>query len=372
MGVFKRGATWHIRYVRDGTIVRESTGAASKRLALAILDKRKTEVAEGKHLDKQERPEMTFAELCEWYWDHHGQRKRSNGVRGRLKRLKSFFGNMPLLRITPELVNEYRQERIARDEVSERTVNRDLQELKTMFNQIIACKRWRRVLENPVSYVKLAKERNERIRYLEYGEIQKLLSAAGDHLRPIVLTALHTGMRRGEILNLLWTDVDFKNDSVHVRESKNGEGRFIPLSAELRKTLQSLPSRFLGGYVFPSYLPRRARKESNAVGQQFPFVDLKNGFSSALKTAGISDFRFHDLRHTFASQMVMSGAELNTVRELLGHKSIKMTLRYAHLSPTHKKKAIELIDAAFSTPQVTQKLTHEQTEAADNFVTLTN
>jgi len=99
---------------------------------------------------------------------------------------------------------------------------------------------------------------------------------------------------------------------------------------------------------------------------------LKNGFSSALKTAGISDFRFHDLRHTFASQMVMSGAELNTVRELLGHKSIKMTLRYAHLSPTHKKKAIELIDAAFSTPQVTQKLTHEQNRAEVDFVTLTN
>jgi integrase len=372
MGVFKRGATWHIRYVRDGTIVRESTGAASKKLAKAILEKRKTEVAEGKHLDKQERPEMTFAELCEWYWDHHGQRKRSNGVRGRLKRLKLFFGNTLLLRITPELVNEYRQERIARDQVSEQTVNRDFQELKTMFNQIISYKRWRRVLENPVSYVKLAKERNERVRYLDKQEIQKLLDSAADHLRPILVTALHTGMRRGEILNLLWTDVDFKNDNVHVRESKNGEGRFIPISVELRRNLQSLPSRFLGGYVFPSYLPRRDRKETHAVGQQHPYIDLKNSFSSALKKAGISDFRFHDLRHTFASTMVMSGADLNTVRELLGHKSIKMTLRYAHLSKHHKKKAIELIDAAFSTPQVTQKLTHEQNEAAVNFVTLTN
>jgi integrase len=372
MGVFKRGVTWYIRYTRDGTIVRESTSAGSKRLALAILDKRKTEVAEGKHLDRQERPEMTFAELSEWYWDHHGQRKRSNGVRGRLKRLKSFFGNTPLLRITPELVNEYRQERIARDQVSQQTVNRDLQELKTMFNQIISSKRWRRVLENPVSYVKLAKERNERVRYLEYEEIQKLLASAADHLRPILVMALHTGMRRGEILNLRWTDIDFKNDNVHVREAKNGEGRYIPLSAELRRILQSLPSRFLGGYVFPSRLPRRKRKESHVVGQQHSYVDLKNSFSSALTKAGISDFRFHDLRHTFASQMVMNGADLNTVRELLGHKSIKMTLRYAHLSQTHKKKAIELIDAVFSTPQVTQKLTQEQNEAAVNFVTLTN
>jgi integrase len=111
---------------------------------------------------------------------------------------------------------------------------------------------------------------------------------------------------------------------------------------------------------------------THAVGQQFPYIDLKNSFSSALKKAGIEDFHFHDLRHTFASPLVMNGADLNTVREMLGHKSIKMTLRYAHLSPTHRKKAIELIDAALSAPQVTQKLTHEQNEAAVNFVTLTN
>jgi len=124
--------------------------------------------------------------------------------------------------------------------------------------------------------------------------------------------------------------------------------------------------------VFASYLPWRDQKESLVVGQQFPYVVLKNSFSSALNKAGISDFRFHDLRHTFASQMVMNGTDLNTVRALLGQKSIKMTLRYAHPLPTDKKKAIELIDAAFSTPQVTRKLTHEQKDAVTNFVTLTN
>ena len=82
-----------------------------------------------------------------------------------------------------------------------------------MFNQIVSYKRWRRVLENPVSFVKFAKERNARIRYLEYGEIQKLLAASTDHLHSIVLTALHRDIRRGEILNLLWTDIDFKNDA---------------------------------------------------------------------------------------------------------------------------------------------------------------
>ena len=178
-------------------------------------------------------------------------------------------------------------------------------------------------------------------------------------------------MRRGELLNLLWTGVDFKTDVVHVRESKNGEGRHILISAELRKTLQSVPSRFKGGYVFPSYLPRRKRNEASTVVQH-PHVDLKNGFSAALTGAGISEFRFHDLRPTFASRLVIAGVDLNTVRELLGHKSIKMTLRYAHLSPNHRKRAIDLIGEAYALPEVTQKLTHEQTEAAVNFVTLTN
>ena len=174
-------------------------------------------------------------------------------------------------------------------------------------------------------------------------------------------------MRRGEILNLQWTDIDFKNDNVHVRESKNGEGRYVPMSSELRLTLQSSSSRFGGGYVFPSYLPRRNRNGAEVVGQH-PYTDLKNGFSSALKRTGISDFRFHDLRHTFASRLVMEGADLNTVRELLGHKSIKMTFRYAHLSPTYKKQAIKLIDQAFGGVEVTQKLTHGQAGVAKPFV----
>ncbi len=119
------------------------------------------------------------------------------------------------------------------------------------------------------------------------------------------------------------------------------------MSEKLRRTLFALPSRFAGQYVFPSHLPSR---KAEATGQR-PFTDLKTGFKKALREAAISDFRFHDLRHTFASNLVMNGADLNTVRELLGHKSIKMTLRYAHLSPSHKERAIRLIDEALDSKQ---------------------
>src|SRR5262245_28353823 len=118
MGVFRRGKTWYIRYTKDGKTVKESTHSESKKLARTILGKKKTEIAEGRHLDKLERPEMTFLELRGWYWIQHGQRKKSNGVHGTLKRLEEFFGTMKLVAITPELVNEYRGERIARDHVT--------------------------------------------------------------------------------------------------------------------------------------------------------------------------------------------------------------------------------------------------------------
>jgi integrase len=342
MGVFKRGAAWHIRYTANGRIVRESTGAESKRLAEQILAKRKAQVAEGRFLERHERPTMTLRELAVWYWENHGQRKRSNGIKGTLKRLTKYFGDTQLVEITPEDINRYRQRRVS-DGVTERTANRDLQELKSMFNRVTTDRRWRKVLENPVSYVKLGKERNERVRYLDAAQISALLENAPKHLKPILVAALHTGMRRGELLGLTWEDVNFKESLLHVRESKNGEGRYIPISGELRQVLLALPSRFGGQLVFPSHLPKRKNRDD----KQHPYRDVKNSFRAALANAGISDFRWHDLRHTFASTLVMNGADLNTVRELLGHKSIKMTLRYAHLSPKHKQAAIALIDRAY-------------------------
>jgi len=181
--------------------------------------------------------------------------------------------------------------------------------------------------------------------FLEQDEIQRLLEACDEHLRPVVICALYTGMRKSKIFNLKWRDVDLRRKTIFLRRTKNGESRHLPISGELEKVLLSLPSRFAGGYVFPSYLPRRNEDlKSGEVNE--PFTDVKNSFHKALKKAGIEDFRFHDLRHTFASHLVMSGADLNVVRELLGHKSLQMTLRYAHLSVTHKHDSICLIDKA--------------------------
>jgi len=139
---------------------------------------------------------------------------------------------------------------------------------------------------------------------------------------PILILALNTGMRKSEILWLKWHDIDFKREVIHLYDTKNAEKR--------------VPKHPSSPYIF-------CDKKGQSYG------DIKKSFLTAIEKSGIIDFHFHDLRHTFASQLVMSGVDLNTVRELLGHKSLEMTLRYSHLSPDHKKRAVDVLSMRMGT-----------------------
>ena len=163
---------------------------------------------------------------------------------------------------------------------------------------------------------------------MELNEIDRLLRECSGHLNPIVIVALNTGMRRGEILNLKWENVDTNQRLIYIMGSKSGEKREIPINNLLLELLKRLRRSSKSDYVF-------SHKDGS------PFGKVDKSFRSACKRAGIKDLRFHDLRHTFASHLVMSGVDLKTIQELLGHKSLEMTLRYAHLSPDHKRKAVD-------------------------------
>ncbi|MDO8524919.1 MAG: site-specific integrase, partial [Candidatus Omnitrophota bacterium] len=218
-------------------------------------------------------------------------------------------------------------------DVKPATVNRSLAVLKSMFNRAIV---WDKASNNPCKAVKLFKENNQRLRFLEQEEIPKLLSECCAHLKPIVVLAINTGMRKGEILRLKWHDIDFKRDIIHLYETKNGEKREVPLNAIAKRTLIAVPKHPDSSYIF-------CDKKGQSYG------DIKKSFLTAIGKSGIIDFHFHDLRHTFASQLVMGGVDLNTVRELLGHKSLEMTLRYSHLSPDHKKRAVDVLSNRMGT-----------------------
>jgi integrase len=187
-----------------------------------------------------------------------------------------------------------------------------------------------------VRKVKLLEENNKRLRYLSKEEGQALVQECVSHLKPLVITALNTGMRKSEILFLKWENVDLRHGFILLSVTKNGERREIPINATLRDTLTGIQRRLDVPWVFHDPLTGK------------PYGDIKNSFNGARRRAGIKDFHFHDLRHTFASHLVMAGIDLTTVSRLLGHKDLTMTLRYSHLSPLHMSKAVDILDNVFN------------------------
>ena len=339
-GLYKRGGVWWIRYAGlDGRIVRESSGSTRFRDAEALLLQRRNDVKEGKQPEVKRITNHTFTELTEQYkvW---AERQRSYRSKlGFIKQLGKAFGNLPLRRFNSMLVEHYQTERMQRGN-KPATINRLVATLKHMFTKAVE---WDMVEEQTLKRIRKAKlleENNRRLRYLSKEECHTLIKSCNNHLRPIVITALHTGMRKGEVLSLKREDnLDLKHGAygfILLKNTKNGERREIPINKTLRETLDGLIPRLDVPYVF--YDP--------ATGK--PYQDIKRSFNSACRRAGIKDFHFHDLRHTFASHLVMEGQDITTIKELLGHKTLAMTMRYAHLSPSHKAKAVEVLDGIFN------------------------
>ena len=347
-GIYKRGETWWVSYADlTGKIVRKSTGTNNYKEAELMLHTEKKSVREGKLSDTVKIANHTFAELADKYKAWVTGRQASAKVKGYIiDHLVKRFGPLPLRRFNTVLVEQLQTDLMAKGfkEKSEKGMvaggyNKVLGVLRHMFSKAVEWEMVESETLKRIRKVKLSKE-DKRLRFLSLEEAIGLISVCDDHLKPIVMCALNSGMRKGEIFKLTWDEVDLAHGFVLLSKTKNGERREIPINDSLKTVFQRLPRRFverdrqkeLVSYVFhdPTTLK--------------PYTDLKRSFAPALKTAGITDFHFHDLRHTFASQLVMAGVDLVAVKELLGHKDIKLTLRYAHLAPAHKRKAVNVLD----------------------------
>jgi len=313
--------------LRDNTRIikkaaRSNRRGAEKELALIVSE---IETKPGLRRLKK----TTVGKMCEEYLGYAKVNHLSwKADQSRLKTLVAFWGpHTELERIASRQIERFKASRF--EKVKPSTVNKEIGLLKHLLNLAVE---WGYIYENPARRVKPLRENNRRLRYLIKEEINRLVSAADRHLKPIIILAVNTGMRRGEIFNLKWSHVDLKNRFVEIIKSKNGEKRVIPINKTLLETLHRLPRRIDSPYVFPG---KKGKK----------LTDVKKSFRTAMKKAEIEDFCFHDLRHTFASHLVMAGVPLLTVAELLGHKSIEMTKRYSHLSPNHKAAAVRVLDA---------------------------
>lgn len=362
--------TYYQTYFRAGKRERFTIGDA-KVLTVAQAKERAIQILADAARDKDPKEEQRknrIPPLIDFIKQQYGPWVLENRKAGRptlnhlASRVYSDFHSKKINEITPWLIEKWRTRR-RKDGIEFSTINRDVSRLRALLYKAIE---WGIITEHPFAKVKQYREdNNKKVRYLRMEEEQALRAALdqreeemrikranynkwraerkyrtledlyelpfADYLKPMVLLSINTGLRRGELFDLQWNDVDLNQKILTVdgERTKSGKTRYVPLNSEALDILQKwkVQSKESSNMLFQS-------KDGGR------FQDVKKAWARLLKMAGIEKFRWHDMRHHFASRLVMAGVDLNTVRELLGHSDMKMTLRYAHLSPEVKANAV--------------------------------
>jgi integrase len=326
MALYQRGRIWYADYYVRGDRVQESTGTANRREAEKFYALRISEIERGVYAKPVK---TTISEFGEKYLEYAKANKRS-WMRDQqiIEHLNRFFGATVLCDIGPLSIERYKLQRI--QSVSPATVNREIALLKHLFNM---AERWGLYRgRNPVRDVKFLAEDNLQFRFLSGAEEETLLGACSPYLEDLVLFAINTGLRLNEILNLRWEEVDLDNGVVKMLVQKNRRMLEVPLNEKALAVVKGWHGLRKCEYVF--YNPETG-------GQ---WKDLWLGLQKACRKAGINDVTWHTFRHTFASRLTRAGADLVTVKELLGHSSVSVTMRYAHTNRDSKIRAVKLLN----------------------------
>jgi integrase len=298
---------------------------------------------------------MTFGQAVARYLVVKQSKKSIHHDAGHLARLTRALGaDLPLVDLTAGRISAYKEARqaatVRRDgvpvPVAPATVNRELACLRTLLK--LAAEEWDALPKVP--RIRLEKEPEGRIRWLEADEEARLLAACrtsrNPHLAPVVTLAIETGMRFGEIMGLTWENsIDLTRGVIRLEHTKSGRRREIPMRQAVYDLLAALPVK--SGRLWPVARTRKGTPHPAAVAPK-P-ARMNKAFLNAVDAAGLVALTFHDLRHHFASWFVMRGGTLQALREILGHKDLSLTLRYAHLSPGHLRSEIERTAGTIST-----------------------
>lgn len=341
-GLYLRGKTWYIRF-RDGMgrLRAESVGPSEK-FARKALEKRRTEVREGRYFPPAERLKpVAFERLLDDALTHSKEHNTQSTYKTNFfnaRKLRSWFNGREAATITAEEIDAHLTQ-LAADGLKPSTLNQHKALLSVAYSIGI---RSNKVKENPAAKVQKRRENNMRSRFLTEEEERRLRAAIRKSCpkrEPEFDLALQTGMRRGELYGMKWEDVDFALRQATIPRAKHGERRFIYLSTVAVEALKKLAGqRSRIGYVC-----RRDHEHSE-----------RRWFEPCAAAAGVRDFRFHDLRHTFASRLTMAGVDPFTLQELMGHKTLSMTRRYSHLAPRHLHEAVEKLATIGSVQEVLQ------------------
>jgi len=338
MGVYSRenkdkSVSWVIQYFVNGRRKREVVPVKTRKEAELALAKRKIEIKEGRFWDIKKEINLLFKDWAEEYLkikELQG-RKSLRRMKTSVKNLVKFFGNYYLNEITPALIDTYINKRRYTKSpqgtlLAPATINRELAQLKNLLNTAVENGN---LEKSPIRRGIMLKENNERDRVLSTEEYERLINAANESLKGIILTAYNTGMRAGEILRLTWDRIDLKEGLITLRpeDTKTSEGRIIPLNHELIEYFLNLPRHIRCPYVFHNQ------------GKKYTYY--RTAWTTALKKAGIRDFKFHDLRHTFITNKRREGIHDFVIMAITGHKTMSVFRRYNTVDIEDLKKAVQ-------------------------------
>jgi integrase len=340
-GVFEKvpgSGVWWIRFADSSRrIHREKAG--TRDAAIKLYHKRKTQALQGVKLPENLRRGVTFSKLVTDALEYSRRKKRSYyDDKYRLEKVRGWFGEMPAASIKPRDI-EAKLSALADEGLATATVNRFRALVSLVFRQGMKNEK---VDSNPARLTDHRKEDNARVRFLSEAEEEKLRAVIRENWpdrEPELDIALHTGLRRGSMYRLTWSDVDFEHRLIQEVRPKRGKTRYVPMNP----------------VALAAFL--KLHPPSNGEGRVFDTEKPRHWFEKAVTRAGIVDFHWHDLRHTFASRLTMLGVPLKQVQELMGHTSIAMTARYSHLAPAFAGDAVSRL-AGFG--KATKSLSSEQ------------
>lgn len=369
MSTYRRGELWSYSFWFDGRRYQCGTKSKSRRFAQKLEALHKARLIEGKLSPAPAKEVPKFSEFSERYMEFSKANKRSYGIEKCYVRaiLKPYFGEHRLDQITAMLAEQFKQKRF-KDGLKKLSINHEVGLLKSMLS--IAVK-WELVERNGARDCKLFKlDDPQPDRVLSQDEEVKLLAACDGPelklraplLKPIILIAVYTGLRRGEILRLRWADIDFDNGVLIVRQAKTaaGQGRRVNINSRLRETLLALRHESKSEWLFPS--PGRFQLQADS---ERHLADVKKAFHRAVKLAGIAHITFHQLRHTFCTRLADTGVPLHVIQDLAGHASIVMTRRYTHPGNKLKQKAVELLLADQNQTETATKSATQETRVQE-------
>ncbi len=338
MGLYRRGKIWWMSYMKDGHQRCETTGTSNKRLARKILDMRRAEIVEGRHVNLVKSHAPSLKDFCSQYIESRTDLQPNTRKRYKCsaKNLETFFESAPLSTTTEARIEDFKRARL---ESGSRAagINRDLSLLRLLLRH---AKRARYIAVNPLdSPDLLLNERRERLqaRPFTLEEEQRLLAVAKGYLKPLILLLVDTGLRVGkEALPIRWNDLDLENSLVYVRQSKTQAGiRCLPMTSRLKNELIRW-KRLMGkqsDFVFPYPLD-----------QSKHLLQVPKTWRRALKDAGVERRRIYDLRATFATRLNAAGVPQVFIDQLMGHSG-GLAQTYAKASDEYRRAAIDKLEA---------------------------